>query len=224
MTGLKIIYEDNHLIAAIKPVGILSQGDATGDETILDLVKDYIKVRYRKPGDVFLGSIHRLDRPASGTMIFARTTKALKRMNELFRNHEIKKTYHIIVEGRLDDHTGRLIHFLSKDEKRNIVSVYNKQKGGTKKATLSYEVVGMLRDYSLLKVNLETGRPHQIRAQFAKIGHSVVADKKYGSTRKTDDWSICLHCSEMSFIHPVKKEEVIIAAPLPEGGFWKLFD
>lgn len=222
--NIRIIYEDNHLIAVNKPAGWLVQGDQTGDMPISDWVKNYVKVRYKKPGDVFLGVIHRIDRPVSGVVIFARTSKGLERMNKLFQERKIKKTYWAIVEERPNPIEGKLIHYLEKDSSRNRVHVYTKQRGKSKKSELSYKVIGGLGDHHLLEVLPITGRSHQIRGQLAKIGSSIRGDVKYGANRKNQDNFIHLHCKEMSFIHPVKKEPISIKADLPDEQLWRLFE
>jgi 23S rRNA pseudouridine1911/1915/1917 synthase len=220
---LDIIYEDNHLIIVNKEAGELVQGDKTGDFTLLEGVKAYVKKKYNKPGDVFLGLVHRLDRPVSGAVIFARTSKALTRMNEIFKNREIKKEYLAIVEHRPAEFEGHLVHYIIKDEERNISKVYDREKKGTKKVELSYELIGELYGMILLKVNPITGRSHQIRTQLSKINCPIVGDKKYGSIHEIDDRSICLHCHKLEFIHPVTKENIKIVADVPNANPWNNF-
>ena len=224
MENIQVIYEDNHLIAVNKPAGWLVQGDETGDQPLSDWVKKYIKVRYGKPGAVYLGVIHRIDRPVSGVVIFARTSKALERMNRLFQERKIKKTYLAVVEERPKELEGRLIHYLEKDSSRNRVHVYKQQKGKSKKSELTYKLIAGLGDHHLLEVNPITGRSHQIRGQLARIGCSIRGDVKYGANRKNYGGFIHLHCKEMSFIHPVKKEPVSIKADKPDEQIWRLFE
>ena len=221
--GLVVIFEDNHLIAINKPVGALVHSDETGDSTLADAVKEYIKIRYKKPGDVFLGVIHRLDRPVSGVVIFARTSKALIRMNNMLQERTISKKYLAIVEHRPAELSDTLVHHLVKDESKNIVRAYTRPKPGTKEATLSYELEGELDGKVLLNVNPLTGRSHQIRVQLSKIGSSIVGDLKYGATYPLDNKSIALHCKEMSFVHPVKNEPVVISADVPRTFPWNIF-
>lgn len=221
---VEVIYEDNHLIAVNKPAGVLVHGDDTGDVTLADAVKEYIKIRYKKPGDVFLGVIHRLDRPVSGVVVFARTSKALTRMNQLFKERAIQKTYYAIVNQTPDPLEGKLVHYITKDHKKNVAKASLNAKKGGKKATLSYELFKGLDGYYLLKVFPDTGRPHQIRVQLASMGCPIVGDLKYGFSRWNEDRSICLHCKSLEFIHPVKKEPVKIEADVPNWVFWKLFD
>ena len=223
---LQVLYEDNHLIAINKPAGYLVQGDITGDKPLSEMVKMYIKDRYNKQGDVFLGTIHRLDRPVSGVLLFARTSKAVRRMNELFRNREIHKTYLAVVAKRPNPLNGHISNYLLKDGKRNFVKVYEQLGRRTAKAKLGeldYKLIGEIGNNFLLEVNPLTGRPHQIRAQLAHMGYPIVGDRKYGSKHKIEDGSILLHCQQMSFIHPVKKEKVVITVEPPEGQIWELF-
>jgi len=223
---LQVLYEDNHLIAINKPAGYLVQGDITGDKPLSDVVKMYIKDRYNKPGDVFLGTIHRLDRPVSGVLLFARTSKAVTRMNALFRDREIHKTYWAVVAKRPDPLEGHIANYLLKDGKRNYVKIYEKLGRRTAKAKLGeldYRLIGEIGNNFLLEVKPLTGRPHQIRAQLADMGCPIIGDVKYGSKNKVEDGSILLHCQTMSFVHPVKKEEVVISVNPPEGQIWDLF-
>lgn len=224
--GLKVIYEDNHLIAVNKPVGWLVHGDVTGDTPLVDYVKQYIKVKYKKPGDVFLGVIHRLDRPVSGVVVFARTTKALVRMNKLLQDKKIEKTYYAIVLTRPEPISGTLEHYLLKDHERNSVKAYDKvgrRTSDAKKAVLEYELAGELDNLCLLKINPITGRPHQIRVQLSTMGYPIRADWKYGDRSKHPDNGIYLHCRRMEFEHPVKKEMVTIDASLPREQYWNKF-
>lgn len=227
MLKLQVIYEDNHLIAVNKPAGWLVQGDITGDAPISDAVKAYIKEKYKKPGDVFLGVIHRIDRPVSGVVIFARTTKALTRMNKLFLEKGIKKTYLAITEIRPDPLSGHLTHYLVKDANTNKAKAYDQPSNrakDAKKSELKYELKGGLAGHQLLEINPLTGRPHQIRVQLAKMGWPIRGDVKYGYPEPNADGSIHLHCKEMSFMHPVKNEPVRIVAKLPKDQIWGLFD
>lgn len=211
----QIIYEDNHLIAINKRSGQLVQPDDDFTESSLeDEVKEYIRVKYKKPGEAFLGVIHRLDRPVSGICVFARTSKALERMNKLFANREISKEYVALVHGRPDKFENTLVNWLIKDTSKNITRAYNNDKRGGARAELSYKLIRQANTYSLLQVKPVTGRPHQIRVQLSKMGHPIVGDLKYGSDEANPDRSICLHAKSLSFIHPVKKEPLKIEAPL----------
>lgn len=223
---IQVIYEDNHLIAVNKPSGWLVQGDETGDLPLTEFVKDYIKRRYNKPGAVFLGVIHRLDRPVSGVVVYARTSKALSRMNKLFQDRQVKKEYLAIVERRPEELEATLVHYLSKDKERNITHVYNKQKyKSAKRSELHYRYLGGLSDHHLLGIDPMTGRSHQIRSQLARIGCPIRGDKKYGASHfNTDPGSIHLHSSALSFVHPVKKEPVRIVATVPEKDqVWQMY-
>lgn len=223
MPDLHIVFEDNHLVAVNKRPGVLVQGDATGDVPLSELVKDYIKKKYGKPGAVFLGVVHRLDRPVSGVVVFARTSKSLERMNELFRNRETKKIYHAVVHGKPASRSGTLIHWLVKDESRNKTTAYKKEHGEGLRSELSYELISNSGGQSLLEVNPVTGRPHQIRVQLSTMGCPIVGDVKYGADAPNDDASICLHASRLRFVHPVRKEGVTIEAPFPENHLWDDF-
>ncbi|AUC79800.1 RNA pseudouridine synthase [Nonlabens sp. MB-3u-79] len=218
----RILFEDNHLIAINKQSGDLVQGDKTGDEILPDLIKDYIAKKYDKPGAVFLGVVHRLDRPTSGVVIFARTSKALPRMNNLFAAHETDKTYWAIVEGNVPKKKDRLEHYLVRNPKQNKSYAHDHEVPNSKKAALSYSVIKELDRYTLLEVKLETGRHHQIRSQLSKIGCVIKGDLKYGAKRSNKDGSIHLHARTLEFIHPVKKEPVKIVAPVNEkDALWK---
>ena len=219
-----VIYEDNHLIAVNKPAGWLVQGDETGDKPLSEFVKEYVKHRYNKPGDVFLGTIHRIDRPVSGAVIFARTSKALERMNKLFAERIIKKRYLAIVEKRPEELEGVLLHWIAKDPERNVAICAAQQKNKHFKfAKLEYKLLAGVGGQYLLEVIPHTGRPHQIRAQLAKIGSPIRGDLKYGAKKPNEDACIHLHSVGLEFIHPVKNEEVIIKAPLPKEQVWSLF-
>lgn len=217
----EILYEDNHLLIINKKAGELAQGDETGDIPLIDSLKEFIKVRDQKPGNVFLGLIHRLDRPTSGVLIFAKTSKALSRMNEVFKTREVKKTYWAIVEGKPDLDFQRLEHYLRKNQKNNKVSVFTKPTPNAKQAILEYKTIGKLDNYTLLEVDLFTGRSHQIRSQLSFIGHSIKGDLKYGAKRSNPDGSISLHARKINFIHPVTKENLSIIAPPPKDNLWK---
>lgn len=212
----KIIYEDNHLIAVNKRAGDLVQGDKTGDVPLPDLLKSYLKEKFNKPGEVFLGVIHRLDRPTTGVVVFARTSKGLERMNAAFKNRETQKNYLAIVEGQLRGKND-LKHFLKKNSKNNKTVVFNRPEEGAKEARLSYHVLKTGDNYSLVEVELHTGRHHQIRAQFSAIGHAIKGDVKYGARRAERDKSICLHALTLAFDHPTTKEPVLIKADVPES-------
>ncbi|MFN8353924.1 MAG: RluA family pseudouridine synthase [Spirosomataceae bacterium] len=218
-----VLYEDNHLIIVNKAAGVLVQGDETGDKTLADYVKDYIKTKYEKPGDVFLGTVHRLDRPVSGIVVFARTSKALERMNELFRKRDVQKTYWAVVRKKPAQNKGKLTHWLVKDEARNVVKAYTNEAPNSQKAELNYQYLGEINKNHLIEVNPITGRPHQIRVQLASMGCPIRGDVKYGFDRANPDGSINLHARRLYFVHPVKKEPVVIKAPVPENPFWEEF-
>lgn len=218
---LQVIYEDNHLIAVNKPAGMLVHADSTGDRTLEEHVKSYIKHKYKKPGDVYLGVLHRIDRPVSGTVIFARTSKAASRMSDLFRTRDIKKTYVAVVRNRPDKLEDTLTHYILKDKEKNMVRAFNSEKPGSKKAVLDYRFLGQINKESIIHVNLHTGRPHQVRLQLRKIGCVINGDIKYGSTVHTQFQSVMLHSRSMEFIHPVKKEKISIIADVPGTVDWR---
>ena len=220
MTKLQVLYEDNHLIAVNKPAGVLSQGDKTNDKTIADDVKSYLKDKYNKPGDVFLGVIHRLDRPVSGLILFARTSKALTRCTQLFRERKIEKAYYAITENKPKNTCGELIHYLIKNKKNNHTQAYEKQLKNSKKSILKYEHIGSFKNAQLLIIYPETGRPHQIRVQLSTIGCPIVNDLKYGYQDTDNKHIIYLHSYSLEFVHPVKKEKLKITCPLPDDGLW----
>ena len=220
----EILYEDNHLIAVNKRSSDLSQGDSSGDTSLDTEVKKYIAEKYNKPGDVFLGVVHRLDRPVSGVILYARTSKALERLNEMFRSALVTKTYLAIVKERPPEDKATITHFLKKNEKQNKTYVYDNEVKGSKEASLTYQIAGRSERYYLLEIELHSGRHHQIRAQLAKIGCPVKGDLKYGFNRSNEDGSISLMARSLEFIHPVKKEKVVITAPFPEGDIWKVFN
>lgn len=213
----RILFEDNHLIAINKNAGELVQGDKTGDRTLIDELKEYIAIKYDKPGAVYLGVIHRLDRPTSGVVIFARTSKALARMNKLFADRKTSKTYWAAVEGKPSKILDRLTHYLVRNPKQNKSYAHFNEVPNSKKAILNYHTVATLDRYTILEIALETGRHHQIRAQLAKNGNTIKGDLKYGARRSNPDGSIHLHARQLEFIHPVKKTPITIVAPVPAG-------
>lgn len=218
----QIVYEDNHLLVINKKVGQLVQGDKTGDDSLLELIKNFIKKRDDKPGNVFLGLVHRIDRPTSGLVIYAKTSKALSRLTQMVKNREIKKTYWAVVTKEMIPQTQRLVHFLKKNEKNNKAIVFPKATDGAKEAILTYNVIKTLDNYLLLEIDLETGRHHQIRAQLSKIGVPIKGDLKYGAARSNPDGGINLHARKLQFIHPVTKENIEITAPVPQNdAVWK---
>ncbi|MGB0525098.1 MAG: RluA family pseudouridine synthase [Flammeovirgaceae bacterium] len=218
-----VIYEDNHLIAVNKPAGLLVQGDATGDEPLVELVRDYIRVKYEKPGKVFCGLIHRIDRPVSGLVLLARTSKGLERMSKLFQAREVKKTYWAVVTTNPESEEGTLTHWLVKDKAKNLVHGYYKPRHGAQKAVLDYKLLGMIGKEYLLEVTPHTGRPHQIRVQLSKMGCPIKGDMKYGSEQKMRGGRIFLHSRRLEFIHPTKKEPVRIEATVPSIDDWRKF-
>jgi 23S rRNA pseudouridine1911/1915/1917 synthase len=219
----EILYEDNHIIAVFKKSSDLVQSDKTGDESLDNQVKKYISKKYNKPGEAFLGVVHRLDRPVSGVVVFARTSKSLSRMNELFKTRQVKKIYWAMVKERPPEDEGTVTHFLKKIEAQNKSYIYDTEVKGSKEASLTYKIIGHSERFYLLEIELHSGRHHQIRAQLAAIGCPIKGDLKYGFPRSNEDGSISLLAREISFIHPVKKEPVRIVAHLPEGDIWKAF-
>ncbi|KGL61522.1 MULTISPECIES: RluA family pseudouridine synthase [unclassified Polaribacter] len=218
--NLHVLFEDNHIIIVNKRSGDITQGDKTGDKPLSDVVKEYVKVKYNKAGNVFLGVVHRLDRPTSGVIIFARTSKALERLNKMLRDKTIRKTYWAIVKGTPKKEKDTLINFLKKNPKNNKSSVYSKEITDSKKAILHYNVIKKLDNYSLIEIDLETGRHHQIRAQLSFIGFPIKGDLKYGFNRSNKDGSIHLHARKIVFTHPVSKEEISVIAPSPNEVIW----
>lgn len=218
-----ILFEDNHIIIINKQPSQIVQGDKTGDTPLADLVKDYIKTKYNKSGEVFLGVVHRLDRPVSGAVIFARTSKSLSRLNELIKNREIKKTYWAVVKNKPTEEIGTLVNFLRRDEGRNKSFITGEKTKNAQMASLSYKLIGRSDNYYLLEVDLQTGRHHQIRAQLAGIGCPIKGDLKYGYPRSNSDGSIHLHARKLSFIHPVNLNTVNIVAQTPEDPVWDFF-
>jgi len=220
---IEVLYEDNHLIAVYKRSSDLAQGDKTGDPALDSEIKKYLATKYNKPGEVYLGVVHRLDRPVSGVTLFARTSKALERMNKVFRTREVKKYYLAIVRERPPEDEAVLTHFLKKNEKQNKTYVYDNEVKGSKEASLTYRLAGRSDRFFLLEVELHSGRHHQIRAQLAKIGCPIKGDLKYGFPRSNDDGSISLLAYRLEFIHPVRKEKIAIKAHFPDGDVWHLF-
>jgi 23S rRNA pseudouridine1911/1915/1917 synthase len=218
--NLQILHEDNHLIIVNKRVGDIVQGDKTGDKPLSEIVKEYIKVNYNKPGEVFLGVVHRLDRPTSGIVVFARTSKALTRMNELFSNRETQKTYWAIVKNKPSKSEDKLVHYLKRNEKNNTSKAHLKEVPDSKIASLDYKIIKELNNYFALEINLHTGRHHQIRAQLCAIGSPIKGDLKYGFDRSNPDGGIHLHARKLIFIHPVTKELIEIIAPTPNDVIW----
>ncbi len=214
------MHEDNHIIVVNKRVGDIVQGDKTGDKPLSDVVKEYIKDKYNKPGEVFLGVVHRLDRPTTGIVVFARTSKALTRMNELFSNRETQKTYWAIVKNRPLKDENNLIHYIHRNEKNNTSKAYIKEVPESKLASLSYKIIATLNNYFALEINLHTGRHHQIRAQLSAIGSPIKGDLKYGFDRSNPDGGIHLHARKLVFIHPVSKENLTLVAPVPNDVIW----
>lgn len=220
VNNLQVLHEDNHLIVINKRPGDIVQGDKTGDTPLSEIVKLFIKNKYNKPGNVYLGVVHRLDRPTSGIVVFAKTSKALTRLNKLFANKEVKKTYWAMVKEPPSASQGTLIHWLRKNPKNNKSSAFIKEVTNSKKAILHYEVIKKLDRYYLISVALETGRHHQIRCQLSAIGSPIKGDLKYGFDRSNRDASIHLHSRMIEFIHPVTKEQVILTAKPPEDAIW----
>ena len=221
---MTVVYEDNHIIVVNKTASEIVQADKTGDTPLSEPVKQYLKEKYQKPGNVFIGVTHRLDRPVSGLVIFAKTSKALTRLNEMFRTSEVKKTYWAVVKNAPKEPEGELVHYLARNEKQNKSFAYDKEVPNSKKAILNYRLIGHSENYYLLEVDLKTGRHHQIRCQLAKMGCPIKGDLKYGAPRSNPDGSICLHARKVRFIHPVSKELIELEAPLPEGNLWKGFE
>lgn len=222
---MTVLYEDNHLIAVNKSSSEIVQGDKTGDEPLSETIKKYIKEKYNKPGDVYLGVTHRLDRPVSGVVLFARTSKALTRLNEMFKTQQIQKTYWAIVKNKPENPEGRLEHYLVRNEKQNKSYAHDKMVPNAKKAALKYKLIGQSDTYFLLEIELETGRHHQIRCQLAKMGSPIKGDLKYGFPRSNPNGGISLHARSVEFIHPVSKELIKITAPVPEDEkLWEVME
>ena len=221
---MTVVYEDNHIVVVNKTSSEIVQGDKAGDTPLSEMVKQYLKEKYNKPGNVFIGVTHRLDRPVSGLVVFAKTSKALPRLNEMFRNGEVKKTYWAIVKECPKETEGELVHYLVRNEKQNKSYAYDKEVKNSKKAVLHYKLIGHSQNYYLLEVDLKTGRHHQIRCQLAKMGCPIKGDLKYGFPRSNPDGSICLHARTVQFVHPVSKEMIQLTAPVPEGNLWNGFE
>ncbi|HBI00065.1 MAG TPA: RNA pseudouridine synthase [Flavobacterium sp.] len=219
--NLQILHEDNHLIVVNKRVGDIAQGDNSGDKPLPDIVKEYLKEKYNKPGDVFLGVVHRLDRPTTGIVVFAKTSKALTRMNDLFSSRETQKTYWAVVKNKPPKEEDTLVHFIKRNQQNNTSKAHTKEVPESKKASLHYKIITELDNYFALEIELHTGRHHQIRAQLQAIGCSIKGDLKYGFDRSNPDGGIHLHARKLSFIHPVSKEQIIIIAPVPHDVIWK---
>ena len=219
--NLQILHEDNHLIVVNKRVGDIAQGDNSGDKPLPDIVKEYLKEKYNKPGDVFLGVVHRLDRPTTGIVVFAKTSKALTRMNDLFSSRETQKTYWAVVKNKPPKEEDTLVHYIKRNQQNNTSKAHSKEVPESKKASLHYKIITELDNYFALEIELHTGRHHQIRAQLQAIGCSIKGDLKYGFDRSNPDGGIHLHARKLSFIHPVSKEQMTIIAPVPQDVIWK---
>ncbi len=221
--SIEVLYEDNHIIAVNKRPSDIVQGDKTGDTPLSDFVKQYVKEKYNKPGEVFIGTVHRIDRPVSGIVLFARTSKALARLNAMFQSKEIQKTYWAVVKNKPEKERGKLIHYLIKNEAKNMSRAFEKETPGALRSELDYELICSLDNYHLLEVKPQTGRHHQIRVQLSKMGCPIKGDLKYGFDRSNKDKSIHLHAQKIEFIHPIKKENIVIVAPPPNDVLWNEF-
>ena len=221
---MTVVYEDNHIIIVNKTASEIVQGDKTGDTPLSETVKQYLKEKYSKPGNVFIGVAHRLDRPVSGLVVFAKTSKALSRLNEMFKNSEVKKTYWAVVKNLPREEEGELVNYLVRNEKQNKSYAYDKEVPGSKKAILHYRLIGRSQNYYLLEIDLKTGRHHQIRCQLAKMGCPIKGDLKYGAPRSNPDGCICLHARYIRFVHPVSKELIEVESPVPPGNLWNGFE
>lgn len=218
---MTVLYEDNHLIIVNKQAGEIVQGDKTGDAPLSDIVKDWLKEKHNKPGNVYLGVVHRLDRPVSGVVLFAKTSKALPRLNKMFAEHDkVSKTYWAIVQNRPQASKGTLTHWLTRQEKNNTARAYDREVPGAKKAVLDYELIASGDRYHLLEIHLHTGRHHQIRCQLAKMGCPIKGDLKYGAPRSNPDGSISLHARNLTLEHPVSHETISVTAPVPDDRLW----
>jgi 23S rRNA pseudouridine1911/1915/1917 synthase len=224
ITDKDILYEDNHLIAVNKRAGDIVQVDETGDESLDEKVKNYIARKYNKPNGAFLGVVHRLDRPVSGVILFAKTSKALERINKMFKAREMHKTYYAIVRKRPQPEAGTLVHYLIKNPQKNVTKAHDKEVQGSQRSELNYKLVGERDGYFVIEVDPITGRPHQIRVQLSTLGCPIVGDNKYGYPRGSLRKSICLHARRLQFMHPVKNEPVLIVAPVPHDGFWEKYE
>lgn len=218
--NLQILHEDNHIIVINKRVGDIVQGDKTGDKPLSEIVKEFIKEKYNKPGEVFLGVVHRLDRPTTGIVVFSKTSKALERLNKMFSERETNKTYWAVVKNKPPKTEDNLIHFLKRNEKNNTSKAHLKEVPESKKASLDYKIIKELNNYFALEINLHTGRHHQIRAQLLAIGCPIKGDLKYGFDRSNPDGGIHLHARKLAFTHPVSKEQIEIIAPTPSDAIW----
>ncbi len=221
---MQVMYEDNHIIIVSKVSGEIVQGDKTGDIPLSETVKAYIKEKYAKPGAVFLGVVHRLDRPVAGLVVFARTSKALSRLNDMFRNGDVHKTYWALVQQRPPQETGTLEHWLVRNEQQNKSYAYDRECPHSKRAILNYRIIGQSDRYYLLEVNLLTGRHHQIRCQLAAMGCPIKGDLKYGAKRSNPNGSISLLARRVEFVHPVSKVPIVVQAPLPDDTLWHSFN
>jgi 23S rRNA pseudouridine1911/1915/1917 synthase len=219
-SNLQILHEDNHIIVINKRVGDIVQGDKTGDKPLSEIVKEYIKDKYNKPGDVFLGVVHRLDRPTTGIVVFAKTSKALERLNKMFSERETQKTYWAVVKNKPPKTDDKLVHFLKRNEKNNSSKAHLKEVPESKIASLDYKIIKELNNYFVLEVHLHTGRHHQIRAQLQAIGCPIKGDLKYGFDRSNPDGGIHLHARKLAFVHPVSKEKIEVVAPVPSDSIW----
>ena len=219
--NLQVLFEDNHLIIINKRPGDIIQGDKTKDTPLVEIVKEYLKIKHDKPGNVYLGVIHRIDRPTSGIVMFAKTSKALSRMNAMLKNQDVNKLYWAITQNKPDNKTGKLIHWLRKNPKNNKSTHFSKETANTKKAVLNYRILKTLDNYYLLEIKMESGRHHQIRCQLQAIGCPIKGDIKYGSKRTNKDGSIDLHARNLQLIHPVTKKEIDITAPVRDEKIWK---
>lgn len=219
----RILYEDNHIIIVNKLPGEIVQADKTGDRTLADDVKDFLKEKYNKPGNVFLGIVHRLDRPTSGIVIFAKTDKALSRLEQMFRDGKVDKHYWAVCDNSLPEREGRLEHWIIRDSVKNKSFAYSAEKKGSKKAVLEYKELGQSERYTLIDIHLLTGRHHQIRAQLAANNVHIKGDLKYGFPRSNQDGGICLHSRSVSFVHPVSKEKIEVTAEVPPDKIWNFF-
>ncbi|MCW3072592.1 MAG: pseudouridine synthase [Bacteroidetes bacterium] len=223
MNKLEVLYEDNHIIAVNKRPSDIVQGDKTGDAPLSDFVKQYVKDKYNKPGEVFIGTVHRIDRPVSGIVLFARTSKALARLNQMFQTREIQKTYWAVVKNKPAKESGKLVHYLKKNEAKNMSKAFDNEQSGALRSELDYKLICSSDNYYLLEITPLTGRHHQIRVQLASMGCPIKGDLKYGFNRSNKDASIHLHARKIEFIHPVKKEPVVIVAPPPDEVLWNEF-
>lgn len=220
--NLQVLYEDNHIIVINKRVGDIVQGDKTGDKPLSDVVKEFLKEKYDKKGEVYLGTVHRLDRPTTGIVLFAKTSKALSRLNEMFKNHSLQKIYWALVKNKPEKQEAKLIHYLKRNPKSNTSKAHKNEIPESKKAVLDYKIIGSLDNYHLLEIELHTGRHHQIRSQLSAIGSPIKGDLKYGFDRSNPNGGINLHSRKLSFIHPVSKEKIEITADLPNENLWDL--